>query len=141
MEYLYRTFYRFIFYDRITNSCLKDLNIQVAIIQLFSLKKGRSLIVCKSKPFVFSKKQLLVPNKKWRHKIQMTNDRPVYILPLVNYSAYWPIIDYLYYMTSFYIRHYKLLLFYINLTWLYVSRISVTSLGSFFYLQRTEKIS
>ena len=31
----------------------------------------------------------------------MTNDRPVYILPLVNYNTFWPIIDHLYCMTSF----------------------------------------
>ena len=43
--------------------------------------------------------------KKLRHTIQMTNDRPVYILPLFNYNAYWPIIGHLYCMKSFFIRH------------------------------------
>ena len=38
----------------------------------------------------------------------MTNDRPVYILQLVNENVYWPIIGPLYYITSFFI-HYKLL--------------------------------
>ena len=42
------------------------------------------------------KKQLIVPNKKLRHTIQMTNNRPVYILPLVNYNVYWLIIGHLY---------------------------------------------
>ena len=46
-------------------------------------------------------KQLIVPNKKCRHAIQMTNDRPVYILPLINYNVYWPIIGHLNCMTSF----------------------------------------
>ena len=32
----------------------------------------------------------------------MTNDRRVYILPLVNYNAYWSIIGHLYYITSFF---------------------------------------
>ena len=36
--------------------------------------------------------------KKLRHTIQMTNDRPVYILPLVDINVYWPNI--LYSMTS-----------------------------------------
>ena len=31
----------------------------------------------------------------------MTNNRPVYILPFVNYNVYWPIISNLYCMTSF----------------------------------------
>ena len=39
----------------------------------------------------------------------MTNDWPVFILPLVNYIVYWPIIGNLYFMTSFLIRPYKLL--------------------------------
>ena len=39
----------------------------------------------KLKNWMVSRKHLRVPNKKWRHKIQMTNDRPVYILPSVNY--------------------------------------------------------
>ena len=39
----------------------------------------------------------------------MTNDRPVYILPLINHNAYWLIIGYLYCMTLFFISHYKLL--------------------------------
>ena len=38
----------------------------------------------------------------------MTNDRPVNILPLINYNIYWPIIGYLYYMTPFFVRHNKL---------------------------------
>ena len=42
----------------------------------------------------------------------MTNDRPVYILPLVNNNAYLPIIGHLNCMTSFFIRHYKLLKFF-----------------------------
>ena len=57
-----------------------------------------------------NKKQLIVSNKKWRHKIQMTNDRPLYILPLVDYNVYWPIIGHLYCTTSFFIRHCKLVL-------------------------------
>ncbi len=32
----------------------------------------------------------------------MTNDRPVYNLPLANYNVYWPIIGHLYCMTSFF---------------------------------------
>ena len=55
-----------------------------------------------------SKKQRMVSNKKLRHTIQMTNDRPVYNLPLVNYNVYWPIIGQLYCMTSFFIGHYTL---------------------------------
>ena len=39
----------------------------------------------------------------------MTNDRPVYILSLVNIKVYWPIIGHLYCMTSLFIRHCKLL--------------------------------
>ena len=39
----------------------------------------------------------------------MTYHRPVHILPLVNYNVYWPIIGHLHCMTSFFIRHYKLL--------------------------------
>ena len=39
----------------------------------------------------------------------MTNDKPVFILPLVNVNDYWPIIGHLYCMTSFFIRQYKLL--------------------------------
>ena len=35
----------------------------------------------------FKKNQLIVPNKKWRHVIQIINDKPVYILPLDNYNA------------------------------------------------------
>ena len=31
----------------------------------------------------------------------MTNDRPAYILPLVNINIYWPIIGHLYCMMSF----------------------------------------
>ena len=42
-------------------------------------------------------------NKKWRHTIQITNDRQVYILPLVNYNVYLPIIGHLYCMTSFFL--------------------------------------
>ena len=38
----------------------------------------------------------------------MTNDRLVYILPLVNYNLYWPIISHLYCTTSFFNRSYKL---------------------------------
>ena len=48
-------------------------------------------------------KKLIVPNKKRRHSIQMTNDRAVYILPLVNYNVYWPFVGHLYCMTSFFI--------------------------------------
>ena len=33
--------------------------------------------------------------KEWRHTIQINNDRPVYILPLVNFNVYWPIIGHL----------------------------------------------
>ena len=39
----------------------------------------------------------------------MTNERPVYILPLVNSNVYWPVIGHLCCMASFFIRHYKLL--------------------------------
>ena len=57
-------------------------------------------IVMKSLIFLCNTaKQLIVPNKKLRHKIQMTNDRPVYILPLINLNV-----------TSFFIRLYKHLL-------------------------------
>ena len=49
------------------------------------------------------RKQLIVPNKKIYKKI--TNDRPVYILPLVNYNVYWPIIGHFYCMTSFFIMN------------------------------------
>ena len=35
----------------------------------------------------------------------MTNDRPLYILPLVNYNVYWPIVLYV----VVFIWHYKLL--------------------------------
>ena len=31
----------------------------------------------------------------------MTKERPVYILQLVKYNVYWPIIGHLYYMTPF----------------------------------------
>ena len=56
-------------------------------------------------------RQLIVPNKKWRHTLKMTNNyRPVYILPSVNINDNWPIIN-LYCMTSLFIRHYKLLPF------------------------------
>ncbi len=48
-----------------------------------------------------------VPIKKLWHTIQMTNDRPLYILPLVN--VYWPIIGHLYCKTSFFYRDSKLL--------------------------------
>ena len=41
----------------------------------------------------------------------MTNDRPVYILPLVNCNVYWPIIGHLFCMTSFFIGHYTLFQF------------------------------
>ena len=44
-----------------------------------------------------------MPIKKWRYTIQMTNDSTVYILPLVNFNVYWPIIGHLYWMTSFFI--------------------------------------
>ena len=44
-------------------------------------------------------KQQLVSNKKWRHTIQITNDRQVYILLLVNYNC--AIISNLYCMMSF----------------------------------------
>ena len=54
--------------------------------------------------FIFKWKVL----KKCHLTIQITNNRPVYILPLVNYNVYWPFIGYLYCMMSFY-RHYKLL--------------------------------
>ena len=37
----------------------------------------------------------------------MTNDRPVYILPLFIYNAYWPYIGHLYCKTSFSKRHYE----------------------------------
>ncbi len=30
--------------------------------------------------------------KKWRHTIKLTNEGLVYLLPLVNYSVYWPLI-------------------------------------------------
>ena len=40
----------------------------------------------------------------------MTNNRPIYILPWVNYNVYWPIIGHFYCMSSFFIRLYKLLL-------------------------------
>ena len=43
----------------------------------------------------------------------MTNDRPVYILSLINYNAYWPIISHLYYMTSSFVKHFKLLSFHV----------------------------
>ena len=47
-------------------------------------------------------RQLIVPNKKWRHTLKMTNNyRPVYILPSVNINDNWPIISHLYCMTSF----------------------------------------
>ena len=39
----------------------------------------------------------------------MANDRPVYILPLVDYNVLLPIIDHLYCISSFFIRYYKLL--------------------------------
>ena len=48
---------------------------------------------------VIAWKQLFVRNKKWRQTIQMTNKRPAYILPLVNYNVYWSIIGHLYCMT------------------------------------------
>ena len=38
----------------------------------------------------FGRKQRIVSNKKRRHTIQITNDRPLYNLPLVNYNVYWP---------------------------------------------------
>ena len=41
--------------------------------------------------------------------IQMTNNRPVYILPLIKYNAYWPFIGHFYCMPSIFIRYYKLL--------------------------------
>ena len=47
-------------------------------------------------------KQLIVPNKKCRLAMQMTNDRTVYILTLVNKNVYWTIICHLYCMTSFF---------------------------------------
>ena len=40
----------------------------------------------------------------------MTSNNVQYNLPLVNHNIYWPIIGYLHCMTSFFIRHYKLLL-------------------------------
>ena len=38
----------------------------------------------------------------------MTNYRPVYILPFVNYNVYWPMIGHLYCITSLLIKHYEL---------------------------------
>ena len=62
-------------------------------------------IVMKSLIFLCNTaKQLIVPNKKLRHKIQMTNDRPVYILPLINYNVYWPFIGHLYSIMSLALR-------------------------------------
>ncbi len=57
--------------------------------------------------------QLKVPIKKWCHTIQMNNERQVYILPLANYNVYWPINGNLYFMASFFIRHYKLLIYHL----------------------------
>ena len=56
-----------------------------------------------------NEKQIIVLNKKCHLTIQITNDRPVHVLPLVNYNVQWPFIGYLYCMTSLFIRHYKLL--------------------------------
>ena len=54
-----------------------------------------------------NEKQIIVLNKKCHLTIQITNDRPVYVLPLVNYNVQWPFIGYLYCMTSLFIRHYE----------------------------------
>ena len=43
---------------------------------------------------------------------ELTNSRPVYILPLVNQKVCWPVIGHLYCMTSFFCWLYKLLLKY-----------------------------
>ncbi len=45
---------------------------------------------------------------------QMTNDRPVNNLPLVNYNINWPIIGHLYCITSFFIGLYTLFQFILN---------------------------
>ena len=37
-------------------------------------------------------KQLIVPDKEMTSYNTNDNDRPVHILPLVNYKVYWPII-------------------------------------------------
>ena len=50
-------------------------------------------------------KQIILPNKKWRHTIQMTNDSPVYIVSDQWLNVYW-FIGHLYCMTSFFIMHY-----------------------------------
>ena len=50
-------------------------------------------------------KQLLVPIKE-----DVIQYRPVFIVIGQWWNVYWPIIGYLYCMTSFFVRHYKLLL-------------------------------
>ena len=40
--------------------------------------------------------------KKLTSYDKITNERRVYILPLVNYNVYWPLIGQLYSMTSFF---------------------------------------
>ena len=50
----------------------------------------------KSSLWIF--KQLIVPKR-----IQITNERPEYILPLVNCNVYWPLIGHLHCLTSFFI--------------------------------------
>ena len=67
----------------------------------------------------------------------MTNDRPVYSLPLVNYNVYWPIIGHLYCMTLFYklfqgsvkLKLKNILIFKGNLKNMRSSRIPITKKG------------
>ncbi len=55
-------------------------------------------------------KSVSCPIKKWGNTIQMTNDRPVYIIIDPWLIVYRPIIGYLYCMPSFFIWHYTLFL-------------------------------
>ena len=54
---------------------------------------------------MFKKESAYSVYRKWRHTTQITNDRPVYILPKGNYNVYCPIIGHLFCMMIFY-RHY-----------------------------------
>ena len=79
-----------------------------------SVQTNRQLLIYKGfHPTLFTfLEQQIMTNTKLRHTIQMTNDRPAYILPLVNYNVYLPIIGHLCCMTSIIIRHYMLLPFF-----------------------------
>ncbi len=78
----------------------------------------------------YFQKQLRVPNKNWSHTIQMINDKPVYILQLVNCNAYWPVIGNFYCMPSFLLCTIRYFLF---------SCIAIFSKHSYFVMEEAKQ--